>query len=131
MSPADFLFFRLQHMLTKPVACELQRCATIALALFMRPLDRCASHFIIPLWLHLMFYTEPSNGFLHNLKVKLLFEDVEREPEPETIGQGYFFLHRFTVMNFIMHHFGAEIVSVELGEKMPAIGGHVDQDVLW
>ena len=91
MSPADFLFFSLQHMLTEPVACELQRCATIALALFMRPLDRCTSPFIIPLWLHLMFYTEPSNGFLHYLKLKLLFEDVEREPEPETIGQGYFF----------------------------------------
>jgi hypothetical protein len=72
MSPADFLFFSLQHMLTEPVACELQRRATIALALFMRPFDRCASNFIIPLWFHLMFYTEPSNGFLHNLKVKLL-----------------------------------------------------------
>jgi hypothetical protein len=34
-------------------------------------------------------------------------------------------------MNFIMHHFGAEIVSMELGQKMPAIRGHVDQDILW
>ena len=53
MSLADFLFFSLQHMLTELVACELQRCTTTAFTLFMRPLDRRASHYIIPLWLQL------------------------------------------------------------------------------
>ena len=131
MPPADFLFFSLQQILTELVECERYRCTTTALALFTRPLDRCASPFIIPLWLHPMFYTKPSNGFLHNLKIKFLFEDIERDPETETIRKGDFFLYSFAVMNFIMHHFGAEIVSMELGQKMPAIRGHVDQDILW
>ena len=90
MPPADFLFFSLQQILTELVECERHRCTTTALAFFMRPLDRFASHFTIPLSLHLMFYTKPSNGFLHNLKVKFLFEDVERDPETETIRKGIF-----------------------------------------
>ena len=85
MSPADFLFFRVQHMLTEPVTGELQRGTTTALTFFVRPLDRLLGHFLIPLRLDLVFNTEPGDGLLYNLQVKLLLENVERQPETETI----------------------------------------------
>ncbi len=55
---------------------------------------------------------------------------MEGDPQAEAVGQGILLFHDFALLQLAVDVLAAELVVLEMGQQVAAVGGHVDEYVL-
>ena len=65
-----------------------------------------------------------------DVEVLVLVEGIERDPQPEALGERNFLLDRLAGMDFIADVLGLEVFSHVLGHQVAAVRRRIDEQVL-